>query len=204
MKQIPRIVLFRVGFAILSLAAVITQLVYGMARNNLDPVNFLSYFTIESNIFALSVFLVAAWFSYQKRSDRGLDYLRGAATLYMLITGLIYVILLSNVDVNTPLPWVNTVLHYIFPIAVLTDWLLHKPSRNIQAKQALLWLTFPLAYFVYSLIRGHITGWYPYPFLDAGSIGYAQVAFNAATIALGTAFLALIVARAGVGQPSRR
>lgn len=200
MKNLSGRMIFRVSFALLALIAVVTQLVYGISHTNLNPVNFLSYFTIESNIFALSVLLVAAWMQHAGRRDRGLDYLRGAATLYMLITGLIYSILLSGVDVNTPLPWVNTVLHYIMPVVMLIDWLTDKPSRKIPGTYALLWLLFPLLYFAYSLIRGHFVGWYPYPFMNAEQIGYGEVALNSLFIAAGMVLLSLAVARIGARQ----
>lgn len=197
MKQPDKrlIIAYRAFFALLALSAVIGQLVYGVARYGMDPINFYSYFTIESNIFAVVIFLVSAKALYLGNSDKRLDYLRGAATLYMTITGLIYSILLSGVDVNTPLPWVNIVLHYIFPVVVLADWLITRSANVIAPMKALLWLVFPLAYFVYSLIRGTITGWYPYPFLNAGQLGYAIVAVNAAIIAAGMAILALMIAR---------
>lgn len=42
----------------------------------------------------------------------------------MLLTGTVYSLLLVNVDVQTPVPWVNFTLHYLMPVAMLTDWLL--------------------------------------------------------------------------------
>ncbi len=188
---------YKVFFALLALSAVVTQMVYGITQDNFNATNFYSYFTIESNIFALVMFLVSAKAIRTGKRDANLDYLRGAATLYMLITGFIYSILLTGVDVNTPLPWVNTVLHYLFPLVVLIDWLVDKPAKAIRTKKALLWLAFPLAYFVYSLVRGHYVGWYPYPFMNAANLGYAEVAVNAVVIAIGMAGLAVVVAKLG-------
>jgi hypothetical protein len=36
----------------------------------------------------------------------------------------------------------------------------------------------------YTLIRGAITGWYPYPFVDVTAHGYLYVAFSCAAIAV--------------------
>jgi len=57
-------------------------------------------------------------------------------------------------------------------------------------------MVFPLAYLVYSLVRGPIVGWYPYPFLDPGKVGgYPGVALYAVGITLGFfLFVWLIVA----------
>jgi hypothetical protein len=49
------------------------------------------------------------------------------------------------------------------------------------------WLLYPAAYLVYSLLRGGLTGWYPYPFLDVPTIGLARVLING--IALLVVFL---------------
>ncbi len=194
------LVSYKVFFALLALSAVVTQMIYGITQDNFNATNFYSYFTIESNIFALVMFLVSAKAVYTGKRDANLDHLRGAATLYMLITGFIYSILLTGVDVNTPLPWVNTVLHYLFPLVVLIDWLVDRPAKAITTKKALLWLGFPLAYFVYSLVRGHYVGWYPYPFMNAANLGYAEVAINAVVIAIGMAGLAVVVAK--IGKPA--
>jgi len=39
-------------------------------------------------------------------------------------------------------------------------------------------LLYPLGYTVYIIIRGAITDLYPYPFMDAGELGYTVVFFN--------------------------
>jgi hypothetical protein len=60
------------------------------------------------------------------------------------------------------------------------------------------WLVYPLCYLAYALARGATTGWYPYPFLDAGKLGYLPVLLNAAMIScgfLGVGFLAVAAGR---------
>jgi len=75
----------------------------------------------------------------------------------------------------TAVPWDNTVLHYIIPIAVLVDFLIDRPKRKIAYKSGLLWISYPILYVAYSLIRGSIVGWYPYPFLNPTINGYDGV-----------------------------
>jgi hypothetical protein len=74
------------------------------------------------------------------------------------------------------LPWVDTVVHRIMPIAVIADWLIDSPGLRIPFRTSLVWLTYPLLYAAYTLIRGAIVGWYPYPFLDPANGGYGSVA----------------------------
>jgi len=68
------------------------------------------------------------------------------------------------------------VLHKIFPIAIVVDWLLDPPLRMITIRQAAYWLVYPLAWVAYSMIRGGLTGRYPYPFLDPANGDYGTVA----------------------------
>ena len=58
------------------------------------------------------------------RCPRGWPYFRGAVTLYMAITGIVYALLLSDVDVQLSSRWVNATLHEILPLVLLADWIL--------------------------------------------------------------------------------
>jgi hypothetical protein len=186
MKTHQTIGLYRLVTAAVVAAAVITQLVYGTQTiDGFSAANFFSFFTIESNIIGAAVFGITGIAALKKRSVERLAYVRGGATLYMTITGIVYVLLLSNADVQTPLPWVNLTLHYIFPVIIMIDWLLDNPVQSIRFKKALIWLVFPLLYGAYSLIRGASTGWYPYPFLNVDVIGLTDVLVNCLFIAVG-------------------
>jgi hypothetical protein len=90
------------------------------------------------------------------------------------------------------------------PVVVLADWLLDPPRHRIAPRVALLWLVYPLAYFVYSLIRGEIVDWYPYPFLDASELGYGGVLWRVVLISAGVVAAALAVAEVGNRLGRRR
>ena len=45
-------------------------------------------------------------------------------------------------------------------------------------------IAFPVLYLVVTLVRGPIVHWYPYPFLDVATKGYAQVAIGAIVVAV--------------------
>ena len=180
---------YKVVAAGVVLAAIFTQLSFGL--NNIggfNATNFFSFFTIESNTLASIVFLFSAYFILRGKVSHGLDMWRGASTLYMVITGIVYVLLLSGLEesLQTPIPWVNFVLHYAFPVVVLLDWFIDRPAYKITLKQGLVWLIFPIAYAIYSLIRGVMNGWYPYPFLNPViEGGYIKVAVTSLLIAVG-------------------
>jgi hypothetical protein len=180
----------RVTAAVLGAAAVVTALVTSKGTT----ANFFSFFTIESNILAVVVLLGGGL--ADPRSERW-AYFRGAVTLYMVITGIVYAALLSNVDVQLPAPWTNSVLHRVLPILLLVDWVFRPPWTRASRARALGWLLFPLAYFAYSLIRGPHANFYPYPFLDPRPNGYDHVVVYAIVLAVAMAGLAYAVRRIG-------
>jgi len=164
-KDIP-LRIYRLFFGLLVVAAIIAQLNFGLQQSTFSIVNFFSFFTIESNVFAALTFIVLAFLPIKNTQTRALW--RGAMVVFMTTTGLVYIVLLSGLEesLQTPIPWVNAVLHYIMPIAVLIDWLIALPSLRIAFKDAIVWLFFPLAYVAYSLIREVAVDWAPYPFLN--------------------------------------
>jgi hypothetical protein len=177
-------VLYKVFFGLLGFSAVVTELAVLSTYGKLVPANFFSYFTIESNILAFIVFLVSAFYMFAGKKSSKLDFFRGAATLFMIVTGIVFAVLLSGIEGAklTAVPWDNAVLHYIIPIAAAIDWIIDPPHRRISFRRGLLWLTYPVVYVVYSLIRGPIVGWYPYPFLDPAYGGYGKVAVTSILI----------------------
>jgi len=183
---------YRILFGLVGFSALVTEVATIVERGRFVPVNFFSYFTIESNIFALTILILSALALAQGKESNRLAMLRGASTVYMVTVIIVFDLLLSNIEGAslTAIPWDNTVLHYIIPVAVLVDWLSDIPRTPIVFRRALIWLLFPLAYVAYSLIRGHFVGWYPYPFLNPTEQGYVLVAVI--TIAIGLGATALI------------
>lgn len=173
--------LVRFCFGLLGLIAVAYQLYASASRPGFNSVNYFSYFTILSNLFLALVLLITA--SSNKLFQRATS-IRGAAALFMTITGVVYFILLRGLEesLQTTIPWVNTVLHYIMPLAGLLDWLLIRSPSRLSRNQFLSWLLFPLLYLVYSLIRGSLTGFYPYPFLNASKQGVLIVTVSCLVI----------------------
>jgi hypothetical protein len=161
----------RLFFGLLTLAAIFTQLVIHI-QHRFDVVNFFGYFTNLSNIFASVVFLIGAVSLLQRREPTPSDDLiRGAAATAMVIVGLVWFVLLRDEDLGALLPWVNIVLHVIMPVAVLADWLYDPPKSTITWRQMGYWLIYPLVYIVYTLLRGALVGFYPYPFLNPAKVG---------------------------------
>ena len=180
MDRVFAFIVFRTLFAVLALGAIVTQLVGLLDNPTFHPLNFLSYFTIQSNLIGAAVLLIGA--IRRDIHTPTFDLVRGASVVYLVTTGIVFSVLLSGTDVDTAIPWVNSVLHEVMPIVIVIDWLLDPPSRQLTYRQALLWLLYPLAWVAYTLIKGPIANWYPYPFLDPANGGYGRVALYCVAI----------------------
>ena len=120
------------------------------------------------------------------RPTRTWDLIRGGAAIYMILTGVIYNTLLTEVDtLQTSDPWANNVVHLILPVVMLVDFLIIPLAHRIRWREALVWTIYPILYLAYTLIRGPIVDWYPYPFLDPRSDGYLRVAIVSVVILIG-------------------
>lgn len=161
-------------------------------------VNFFSYFTNLSNIFGSLVFIVGAVLLLRTPS-RDLDpRWRGAAVVYLVLVGVVFNVLLRDTDLGDLKPWVNGVVHVLMPVAVLLDWLVWSPGRRLASRWVGIWLAAPAVYVAYSLVRGAVTGFYPYPFFDpAETGGYAGVAAYCVAMLVGFLLMSLLVRRVG-------
>lgn len=164
-------------------AAMIVVAVVGQLRLSLslDPpddtaflVNFFSFFTIQSNAVAAVVCLVGAVLLWARPADPAwFRVCFAAAVTYMATTGIVYNVLLRDVslDQEATLDWSNEILHVVGPIYLVLAWLV-APGRG-RMTWGHLWIlaVFPLVWAAYTMVRGALTGWYPYPFLDPSQPG---------------------------------
>lgn len=184
----------RLAFAALGILALAWIPLRNIDSETFSATNYFSYFTILSNVLTVIVLLVGAFADPQSRNWQ---LFRGATTVYMVITGIIYAVLLANVDVMLQDKWVNVLLHEILPLVILLDWLISPPRMRITDRQSLTWLWFPFVYGVYTLIRGPIVDWYPYPFIDPRTQGYLQLSIGLVVLLLAMVLMSLAVNAAG-------
>jgi hypothetical protein len=157
----------------------------------LATIRFFSYFTIVAN---LLVALVCT-FSLVRSTGRLQTFfssarVRGAAALYIGVTGSIYFAVLSALWTPTGFQWLADVsLHYAVPLMYLALWIGFEPRRTLAWSDLVRWLIFPLVYLVWTLARGAWLHEYPYPFIDVDAIGMPRVLQNALAV---TAFLVVL------------
>ncbi|GAA1767400.1 Pr6Pr family membrane protein [Agromyces humatus] len=181
---------------LLAAAAIIVAIV-GQFANSLsmvpDPaafvVNFFSFFTILSNALAAIVLLIGAWYGLRGVSEPDwYTFARAAIVTYMTTTLVVYNLLLRDISLDqaTTVPWSNEILHVWAPLYLLLDWIL-APGRGRVPWSRFWWIAaFPIAWVVYTIVRGAIVGWYPYPFLDPAiepGVGYRGVTLYVIAIA---------------------
>lgn len=196
----------RLSLTVAVVAAIAAQLQFLADNDLLRTVNFFSFFTIDSNILAALVFVGLEFDGSSPVGWLG-RRCRGAATLYMAMTGIIYAVLLAPIaaDVSTQLDWVNAVLHIVVPISAIADWVSDPPSPAPDRRAALWWLSFPVVWLAYTVVRGNIVDWYPYPFLDPrDDVEHAAGSWPAVVITTGVLTAAVVVLGLGLARIARR
>lgn len=200
MPNMPRsqvLTLVRTASVVLVLLAIAVQAIELANHGAFDATRFFAYFTIQSNLIGVAAF---AWLVANRRvpRSRGLELLRGAAAVYLTITFVVVILLLSNVDVGLQLGWVDFVLHKLFPVIVVLDWIVDPPNIRLTGRDGLIWLIYPLIWTGLTLVRGAGDGWYPYPFLDpAHGGGYGQVAVTVAVVTVAFVVIAMVMIAIG-------
>ena len=156
-------------FAIIAWFAVITQF-YLMMENRVASVpetiiRFFSFFTILTNTLVAVYFTVLSLAKNQKGFWQQPGTLT-AITVYILVVGLVYQLVLRQIwEPEGMQKVVDELLHSVNPVLVLIFWFIYEKKNNIRWSQLPYWLLYPLIYLVYILVRGHLSGFYPYPFV---------------------------------------
>lgn len=168
------------------------------------------FFTVQSNAILVAVVGYELIAMARHKSPLPLP-IKGAATLYILITGLVYNIILAPTVHVAPgtvtVPIIgrtpsNVLLHIVTPTLALLDWLLFETHTALRWRTALLWLAYLFGYLGFVLIRGLLIDAslvssngtrYPYPFVNVDRIGYGGVAVNTALYASAFWLLGLVL-----------
>lgn len=176
MKNLTPKTIFASALAIFTWFCVILQFY-------ISPDNFItviSYFTILCNsLIALSL----TFSTFFSKSKLGIFFsslcVKTAIALYIFIVFIVYNTVLRGIW--KPTGWqlfLDNMLHVAIPILYILYWLFFATKGKLNWKNGFYWLLFPLVYLIYSLIRGSVVLWYPYPFLNASKLGYGQVSLN--------------------------
>lgn len=147
---------------------------------------FFGYFTIITNLL-VAVCLSSILLKPGSSSGRFFSHPStiAAIALYIFIVGLVYNTILRFIWEPTGLQkWVDEALHVIIPLLFVILWLLFIPKGSLKWIHPFLWLIYPAIYLVYALLRGALSGFYAYPFINVKESGYNRVLLNSAGLML--------------------
>jgi len=153
---------------------------------------YFAFFTILTNLLAAAALAAAA-------TNRSATFL----TMPGIVTGIAASIVLVSISYNlllrntwNPQGWqllADVILHDVTPAMFLGWWWLSASARLLSYLQILRWAGYPIVYFVYAMLRGELTAFYPYPFIDVQALGLGQVVVNALAILVGFAVIAALL-----------
>jgi hypothetical protein len=145
-------------------------------------VRFCSYLTIWFNV-------LVAWSTFPLAIGRDRDTpvwraLRLDAVVLATVGGLVhFFFLLPLLDLSGWDFVADKLLHMVVPAFALVGWLVFGPRGRADPRDLVPFLVVPVTWLVYTLVRGELVEWYPYPFIDVNEHGYGVVLVNALGIA---------------------
>ena len=165
----------RILLAVLVLAAIVTQITDQLLNNAFDAAGYFGFFTIQSSLMNVVVLFVGGVLALRLPAEPELlARVRMATLSYAVITGVVYNLLLRNLPPDgsfVGLDWPNEVLHVWAPVLIVADWLL-APGRPALAWNRIWFaMIYPVAWLGYALVRGGVTDYWTYPFLNPNEPG---------------------------------
>ncbi|MBP9925774.1 MAG: Pr6Pr family membrane protein [Cyclobacteriaceae bacterium] len=169
----------------------------GASENNLNHfseiVRFFSFMTIWTNILVTLCFGSLLFSKSTQSSFFTRPATLAATTTYILIVGVVYHLLLANIWNPTGLQYLaDILLHTAVPVLFIIFWIFYAEKIKLSYHYAILWLSYPATYFIYSLMRGSITDQYPYPFVEVPALGYPTVLLNSLGILVAYALFGVL------------
>ena len=192
----------RIAAGLLVLAAIVTQITDQLLNDVFVPSEYFSYFTIQSSMMNVVVLLVGGVLAFRfKRDTVVYTGVRSAILVYALITAGVYNVLLRGLPPEgyVGVQWPNEVEHVWVPLLILIDWLFSTGRARLGYRWLWVAVGYPLLWCAFTLARGAVTGWYPYPFINPATDGWLSVLgyiVALAAVIVGLAALAIRYSRA--------
>ena len=153
-------------------------------------INCLSYFTELSNIM---VAIISTLLARRGRVGTWGRATHLCALMMITVTAIVYATLIGPYETLSGFALVtNPLQHIVVPAAFVAAAALAGPRGGITWATLGRALLIPVAWVVYTIVRGSFTHQYPYGFVNVWRIGYVQVAINIVAILIGALlFMAL-------------
>lgn len=158
-------------------------------------VNYFSFFTVLTNTLVAVVLTCVATRQPSKGRTFFLQpWVTSGIAVSIIVVGVAYNLLLRQLWQPQGLQWLaNELLHDVMPVLFTLYWWFCVPKGSLRVGHIGVWVLYPVLYFAYTLLRGHLLGVYPYPFIDVEKLGYAQAFINACGVLAGFVLAALII-----------
>lgn len=197
----------RVLVAAALLTAVVWQITDRLAHDLFRPAEYFSYFSIQGTLICLVVLAVTGLRALQGLDETKLIHLvRLSTTVYVVVISVVYNLLLRGLsgdirDAGYKWPVIpNEIIHVWGPILMLLDWLLIAGFTSVRLRAAFWVVLYPVAWILFSVIRGNVDGWWAYWFLDptdkGGVTGMLTYIFGIAALMIVLGFLLSLFAKA--------
>ena len=150
------------------------------------------YYTMQTNLFAaLWLTLAIIFHGNPKKLNKIKGVLKGAITIYISITFIVYAIMLRSLYNPTAIldKFTNIITHYAIPLAFLIDSLFTEKTIKYKWLNLVFWVIYPVLYLLFAITHGKLTGDYLYPFLDVNELGVGYFILVVVILLIG--FLAL-------------
>lgn len=160
---------------------------------------YFSFFTILTNLI-VAVCCTILFFTPSSTAGKffALPATLTAITVYITVVGVVYNTILRFLWMPEGLQQiVDELLHSVIPILFIVLWFFLTQKRKVKWTNIFPWLLYPLAYIIYILIRGAPSGFYPYPFINVGELGYSKVVINCVGLLLVFLFFSLLFVAIG-------
>lgn len=160
--------------------------------------NVFVFFTIQSNLLVgLTTLLLAINLN---QPSVALRTLRLMGLVGITVTFIVFHVALAHLlDLDSWALVADTILHTVVPVLAVLGWLFFGPRGWISPRIVWWSLLFPALWIAFTLIRGALINFYPYPFIDVDALGYGRVIFNAFWV-----LLLLLAVAAGAYALDRR
>lgn len=173
--------------AALTLAfALIFQIVEKVVNHDMIADQYFSYFTILTTMITAVVLAVGGIMAARRPVD-SVPYTiaRLSVLSYAVVTAIVYNLLLRGIpdEGYVVTPWPGEIMHVWMPAFIVLDWFLSPGRPRLRWTALRIVVIYPLAWAAFTLIRGAITDWVPYPFFEF-STGFVSIAAYILAIAV--------------------
>ncbi|MFL2001022.1 Pr6Pr family membrane protein [Microbacterium sp. A1-JK] len=184
----------RVGVAVTVVLVLVYAYALRIGAGDSNPFDFFGYFTNQTSLLAAIVLgTVGGRLVAGRPVPSWLTTARAVVTAYLIVVAVVYNVVVPGTG-SAP-PWVSFLLHGVFPVVVLLDWILIGDRSRLPWRVLWTLLPYPAVWLAVVLIRGVTDGWVPYGFLLPGrglpSLTAHIVGLIAAIVASGAVVWAL-------------